>query len=111
MKKYINLSGKIFEVVSPRFNLDYENIKETTKTRNIFNAYENPSQAKCNIYDDWDLWFWRLYDNEIIEDGSWLGVRSKNTFMFTLHFLVTYEGEKYYCVVTPSNQTAYKCNC
>lgn len=67
----------------------------------LFEAYGNTSNDKCYYFRFWQTFFGNL------PQTSFRGVRSHNTFQFTLHGTVRIKHVLYYFVITAQNQYLY----
>ena len=77
--------------------------------RSIYDCYNNPSQAKRNIWKWWRHWFAELRLNENANIYSY-GVRSYSSHFFTIEAHIEYLGVTYYLEITHVHNRAYKCN-
>ena len=103
MKK-IELNGRIFEAREKYRDFKGETVEQYFNPRytynDIFDAYDRPSQAKIEIWNDWERW--------AREQGFSVWIESRNCFMFTIGF-VGYIHEtdetitEYRGIITPSH--------
>lgn len=69
---------------------------------NIYEAYDNPSETKRAIWNDWKNWF-TFY-------GGYCRIVSRNCNFFSIAGYVTDEDtkERYYCYITKAHNKAWK---
>lgn len=65
--------------------------------KTLFEAYDRPSYTKEQIYNKYEK---MLHENA--DSVQAYGVRSYNTFMFTIHAEIVKDGQRYYIYITPS---------
>ena len=112
--KTLSINGVNFEVTRPR---DLERTNQHyldlyfSEPKRIKDCYNKPSHIKELIYYQWHNWF----DNEItrkcFEDMVWLGVKSYNTFSFTLGACVSMNGIDYIMEITPTHNRLIQASC
>lgn len=67
----------------------------------LFEAYDNPSNDKCYYFR-----FWQTFFSDLPQTRFW-GVRSHNTYQFTLHGTIRIKHALYYFIITAKNQYLY----
>ena len=93
MKRTFKLNGKVFDVKSDIHD------EVTINCRDLYSCYDNPSIYKRAIWSEWAAWFMSM-------NCFRFGVRSFNTFMFTIEALVYVEEfeSDCYLLITPTRQ-------
>lgn len=96
-KEQLNIGGKVFDVVNAT------GLPEV-RYSNIYEAHSVPSIFKKEIWSEWTEWF----SHNSTEFYDFIGVSSRNTFMFTICGRITTKenkGTESYCFyITPTRQ-------
>lgn len=82
-KEQLNIGGKVFDVVN---GIGLPNVRYS----DIKSAYDKPSISKQQIWSVWVEWF----NNNSTEFYDYIGVSSRNTFMFTICGRITTKENK-----------------
>ena len=93
MKRTLKLNGKVFDVKSDIHG------EPTICSKDLYSCYDRPSIYKQSIWTDWCSWFMNI--------GCFtFGIRSYNTFMFTIEAIVYVEEfeSECYLLITPTRQ-------
>lgn len=107
MKEYIEIAGRTFEIgdeISFRNHVNSSNYHYPS----LYKCYSSPSYRKVAIYKDWFTWFDINKRAEKWQYKETIGVRSYNTYFFTLG-ITMYDGhEWYYLEIFPSRNIAHR---
>lgn len=112
--KILTINGVEFEVTRPR---DLERAHRYfldlyfSTSKSIKECYNRPSHIKELIYHQWNHWFYDETTRKCFEDMVWLGVRSYNTFSFTLGACVCINGIDYIMEITPAHNRLIQASC
>ena len=99
----VAIGGKIFEIAgcinSEKFQ---EAVHRCVNLPMLDECYNKPSQAKINIYDEWNEF---RYKNCGLCGAC--GVASFNTMCFTLDFIISNGFDNFYAHITPAHNYLY----
>lgn len=80
-----------------------KDMNKTNRYNNIFEAYNQPSIAKLNI---WESWHYKFRHSTAYIANLW--IMSKNTFMFTIGCYVETPEGAYFLEIYPTRQVAHR---
>ena len=106
----LTIYGVDFEVIKPKKSniAIFDRLLTMSDCRTLHECYAKPSQAKLNIWDWWKSWFTQVLDFEGVSFKQFCGVTSYNSNFFTLHGLLTYNGEDYIVYITHAHNRLIK---
>lgn len=84
--KNVEINGVQFEVSKRRYTRDEITSIALDGGRNLYHFYDRPSHAKESIYQEWLDW------SHGVNGLFYWGVRSANTFQFTLGGIIENDG-------------------
>ena len=103
-RKTVEICGKTFnkvkawDVKRPTFEQWYY--------KDIFSAYDKPSQEKINAFNHWRGWIYQVSRN-CIECGMWIS--SRNRYTFTLTGYIEMNDKTYGFYITKTRQEIWEC--
>lgn len=98
--KYVVIGGVHFEVCK---STKYHGIREI-RYPSIYDAYENPSPAKLQIWSQWTKWF----SENSCSPNDVIGIASRNCYRFTITGNITIvSGENIDFVITSAHNIVY----
>lgn len=106
----LTINGVDFEVIKPRKSniAFFDRLFNMSDCRTLQDCYAKPSRAKLNIWDWWRSWFAHVLGFKGVSFKQFCGVSSYNNNFFTLHGLLTYNGEDYIVFITPWHKRLIK---
>ena len=106
----LTIYGVDFEVIKPKkSNIStFDRLFTMSDCRTLHDCYAKPSQSKLNIWAWWRSWFAQVLGFNGISFKQFCGVSSYNCFFFTLHGLLTYNGEDYIVYITHAHNRLIK---
>ena len=107
MKNYVTIAGRNFELGSEISFTNHVNSNHYHLPK-FYKAYAKPSIAKVQIYEDWFTWF---DINKCAEDWQYtetIGVRSHNTYSFTLGITMFDGCDWWYLEIYPTRKIAHR---
>lgn len=112
--KTIEINGVTFEVTRPRdlvrTHQRYLDLYTSDNT-DINECYTRPSHIKELIYYNWHNWWHDSITKKCFEEHNWCGVRSYNTYSFTIGCCVCINGIDYIMEITPSHNRLIQTSC
>ena len=106
----LSIYGVDFEVIKPKKSniATFDRLFTMSDCRTLQDCYAKPSRAKLYIWNWWRNWFAQVLGFEGVSFKQFCGVSSYNCHIFTLHGLITYNGEDYIVYISPAHNRLIK---
>ena len=106
----LTIYGVDFEVINPNESniVAFDRLFTMTDCRTLHDCYAKPSTSKLNIWNWWRSWFDKVLGFEGVSFKQFCGINSYNCNFFTLHGLLTYNGEDYIVYITYAHNRLIK---
>lgn len=97
------MKNVIVRIYGREFILKSGNYEPRNTYENIFKAYEKPSIAKKEIWNDWVDWF----VNSSEGNNDFISICSRNVYHFSINGILTFKGIKYSFLITSTKNEVY----